>query len=427
MPLSVNQPLQLLLYIILSEIPSVSSDTCGHSFQLEASKPKSSVVLPEKELEKFVASRKVSGITKREYILRQKSLQLQKDNRTSGSRGTSRKLRSFGGLVLDEKIKSLADSASMKMKNASIKVNKILVAIPLDNVQNSTPMPISYNTEASTSASNIISNEKCSAQWVPQVKKDEMILKLVPRVMELQSQLQEWANQKASGQIERVNAVVHRLEVENAAIRREMEAAKLRATESSSSCQEVLKREKKTLMKFQSWERQKDSGKGTGDIYVTEFPAGVRTWCGVDLYTYKQQIKCEDQKASNTKIKFCFFTPSYCFVAGYRWKQEKKAKEDFLALDSSLRKEREHIEAPAKSKEDTTKLKTDFINVSLPKDTRMQYIPTLVADFEDHSKSGGLKRERECVMCLSEVRFPIPISCAVSRREKRKFHVNLAS
>ncbi|KAJ8563583.1 hypothetical protein K7X08_032035 [Anisodus acutangulus] len=90
---------------------------------------------PPTAVEKFVASRKVSGITKREYILRQKSLQLQKGNRTSGSRGTSRKLRSFGGLVLDEKIKSLADSASMKMKNASIKVNKILVAIPLDNVQ----------------------------------------------------------------------------------------------------------------------------------------------------------------------------------------------------------------------------------------------------------------------------------------------------
>ncbi|KAJ8563582.1 hypothetical protein K7X08_032034 [Anisodus acutangulus] len=98
-----------------------------------------------------------------------------------------------------------------------------------------------------------------------------MILKLVPRVMELQSQLQEWtewANQKvmqaarrlskdkaelktlllekeeASGQIERVNAVVHRLEVENAAIRREMEAAKLRATESSSSCQEQMEQAK---------------------------------------------------------------------------------------------------------------------------------------------------------------------------------------
>ncbi|KAK9933602.1 hypothetical protein M0R45_020792 [Rubus argutus] len=36
-----------------------------------------------------------------------------------------------------------------------------------------------------------------------------------------------------------------------------MEAAKLRAAESAASCQEVSKREKKTLMKFQSWEKQK--------------------------------------------------------------------------------------------------------------------------------------------------------------------------
>ncbi|XP_059299038.1 putative E3 ubiquitin-protein ligase RF298 [Lycium ferocissimum] len=551
-----------------SERPNVSSDTCGRSFQPDASKPKSSVVLtgliPEKEspyplfetfgktltatgqsrpstsVEKFVASRKVSGITKREYILRQKSLQLEKFNRTSGSKGASRKLRSFGGLVLDKKLKSLADSASMKMKN-SMKVNKIGATIPQDNVlsnfngvastsvfgsengnssvelpnsdipspllpvntspefaatntelslslpakYSSTPMPISYDTEASTSASNIISNEKCNAQWICQVKKDEMILKLVPRVTELQSQLQEWtewANQKvmqaarrlskdkselktlllekeeverlkkekktleestlkkqaemenalrkASGQIERASAAVRRLECENAGLRREMEAAKLHAVESSASCQEVLKREKKTLMKFQSWEKQKA-------IFQDELVAEKRKL--IELYQQMEQAKVVQNQLEA------------------RWKQEKKAKEDFLTLASSLRKEREQIDASAKSKEDTTKFKaglrkykddieklekeisqlrlkadsskiaalkrgidgsyasrlTDLRNVSLPKDnTRMPYIATLVAGFEDHSKSGGLKRERECVMCLSEERSIVFLPCA---------------
>ncbi|XP_060215285.1 putative E3 ubiquitin-protein ligase RF298 [Lycium barbarum] len=551
-----------------SERPNVSSDTRGRSFQPDASKPKSSVVLtgliPEKEspyplfetfgktltatgqsrpstsVEKFVASRKVSGITKREYILRQKSLQLEKFNRTSGSKGASRKLRSFGGLVLDKKLKSLADSASMKMKN-SMKVNKIGATIPQDNIlsnfngvastsvfgsengnssvelpnsdipspllpvntspefaatntelslslpakYSSTPMPISYDTEACTSASNIISNEKCNAQWIRQVKKDEMILKLVPRVTELQSQLQEWtewANQKvmqaarrlskdkselktlllekeeverlkkekktleestlkkqaemenalrkASGQIERASAAVRRLEFENAGIRREMEAAKLHAVESSASCQEVLKREKKTLMKFQSWEKQKA-------IFQDELVAEKRKL--MELYQQMEQAKVVQNQLEA------------------RWKQEKKAKEDFLTLASSLRKEREQIDASAKSKEDTTKFKaglrkykddieklekeisqlrlkadsskiaalkrgidgsyasrlTDLKNVSLPKDnTRMPYIATLVAGFEDHSKSGGLKRERECVMCLSEERSIVFLPCA---------------
>jgi chromosome segregation ATPase len=62
---------------------------------------------------------------------------------------------------------------------------------------------------------------------------------------------------KASGQVDKANSAVRRLEVENAALRQEMEAAKLRAAESAASCQEVSKREKKTLMKFQSWEKQK--------------------------------------------------------------------------------------------------------------------------------------------------------------------------
>ncbi|GAB2266386.1 hypothetical protein Dimus_001395 [Dionaea muscipula] len=139
-----------------------------------------------------------------------------------------------------------------------------------------------------------------------------MIVKLVPRFRELQNQLQdwtEWANQKvmqaarrlskdkaelktlrrekeemewlkkekktleentmkklsemenalskASGQVERANDAVWRLEVENLALRQEMEAAKLRAAESAASCQEVSKREKKMLTKFRSWERQK--------------------------------------------------------------------------------------------------------------------------------------------------------------------------
>lgn len=62
---------------------------------------------------------------------------------------------------------------------------------------------------------------------------------------------------KASGQVERANAAVRRLEVENSTLRQEMEAAKLQAAQSAASCQEVSKREKNTLMKIQSWEKQK--------------------------------------------------------------------------------------------------------------------------------------------------------------------------
>ncbi|KAK4372500.1 hypothetical protein RND71_007884 [Anisodus tanguticus] len=554
--------------------PSVSCAHCSsetsnrHSFQLEASsihdiKPKSSFIIPEKDSssslldtvdktftasgtpnpptvkEEFVGSRKVSGITKREYILRQKSLHLEKHYRT---KGVCRKLDDFSGLVLDNKLKSMADSAGMNIKNASLKVNKTSVVGTQDNVHHSistnngfssttvfgsdngngpvplinanipssspqvitspalpatelslsfpasniTPMPLSYKAEGAVCAFNMIPNEKSNAQWVRQDKKDEMILKLVPRVHELQSQLQEWtewANQKvmqaarrlskdkaelktlrqekeeverlkkekqsleentmkklvemenalfkASGQVERANSAVRRLQIENAVLRREMEAAKLRAAESAASCQEVSKREKKTLTMFQSWEKQKA-------IFQDELIAERRK-----LVELQQQL--EQAKDVQNQLEG-------------RWKQEEKVNEDLLRQASSLRKEREQIETSAKSKEDMTKLKaesslqkykddierlekeisqlrlktdsskiaalrrgidgsyasklTDFRNAPLPKDTQVPFISTFVTDFEEYSQDGGVKRERECVMCLSEEMSVVFLPCA---------------
>ncbi|XP_043807063.1 MND1-interacting protein 1 isoform X2 [Manihot esculenta] len=67
----------------------------------------------------------------------------------------------------------------------------------------------------------------------------------------------ENALRKASGQVDRANAAVRRLETENAEIRAEMEASKLSASESVTTCLEVAKREKKCLKKLLAWEKQK--------------------------------------------------------------------------------------------------------------------------------------------------------------------------
>ncbi|KAJ6394120.1 hypothetical protein OIU77_023366 [Salix suchowensis] len=60
----------------------------------------------------------------------------------------------------------------------------------------------------------------------------------------------ENALRKASGQVDRANAAVRRLETENAEIRAEMEASKLSASESVTTCLEVAKREKKCLKRL---------------------------------------------------------------------------------------------------------------------------------------------------------------------------------
>ncbi|XP_020975625.1 MND1-interacting protein 1 isoform X2 [Arachis ipaensis] len=67
----------------------------------------------------------------------------------------------------------------------------------------------------------------------------------------------ENALRKASGQVDRANAAVRRLETENAEIKAEMEASKLSASESVTACLEVAKREKKCLKKLLAWEKQK--------------------------------------------------------------------------------------------------------------------------------------------------------------------------
>ncbi|KAF4354906.1 hypothetical protein F8388_008536 [Cannabis sativa] len=67
----------------------------------------------------------------------------------------------------------------------------------------------------------------------------------------------ENALRKASGQVDRANADVKRLETQNAEIRAEMEASKLSAAESVTACLELTKKEKKCLKRLLVWEKQK--------------------------------------------------------------------------------------------------------------------------------------------------------------------------
>lgn len=149
-------------------------------------------------------------------------------------------------------------------------------------------------------------------EYVPEDQKDEMILSLMHQIKDLERQVKErkeWAHQKAmqaarklshdltelkmlrmereetqrmkqgkpgaedptmkrlsemetalrkaSGQVDRANAAVRRLETENAEIRAEMEASKLSASESVNTCLEVARREKKYLKRLLAWEKQR--------------------------------------------------------------------------------------------------------------------------------------------------------------------------
>ncbi|KAK9725821.1 hypothetical protein RND81_05G172000 [Saponaria officinalis] len=445
---------------------------------------------------------------KKEHALRQKSVNLEKKYRANTS--DICKTARLYGYILDKRGKAMADSGNANVKNVSRKSSKetgnvtketrrtksksakTVHALPAPVAK---PKPVVSSGDSEISRPSPTKNDNRQVNlgvnsalsptpWVPLNKKDEMIVKLIPRVQELKIQLKEWtewANEKvmqaaqrlgkdnaelkilrqerdeverlkkekqtlqentvkklsemenalskASGQIERANAAVRRLEVENSALRQEMEAAKLRAAESAASCQEVSKREKKTLMESQSWEREKS-------VVQEELASERRKLC---------QLQLELEQAKDRRNQL---------VA--RWKQEEKTKDELLTRVSSIRKEREQLELSAKSKEHAIKLKAEA-NLQKYKDEiltldkeisqlRMETDSSKIAALKrgidgsytnrltnsqnspvsknlwdsyqpgnglrDYSGLGGVTRDRECVMCLSEEMSVVFLPCA---------------
>ncbi|KAJ8439516.1 hypothetical protein Cgig2_007033 [Carnegiea gigantea] len=532
--------------------------------------------------ERIVSSRKVHSTSSK--ILRQKSLHLEKSYRGGGTKGAFRAAK-FSGFILDKRYKSVTDSAGLNLKSASVKISKAMAmgvqlaqehgalnlstssdftCSPLFNLDTPStisalpktdnapadplvkpipPMPVADtelslslpaksntpqvnmrdNTEVPNSSPVGLPCDRSLAQFVPQGEKDEMIMKLIPRIRELQNQLQEWtewANQKvmqaarrlskdkaelkalrqekeeverlrkekqsfedntmnklsemenalgkASGQVGRANAAVRRLELENAALRREMEVAKLRAAESAASCQEVSKREKKMLTKFHSWEKQKSKFQEelaaerrqlsqlqqeleqAKDLQnqlenVTDSSRQKSLATMVDEFRDKQEANIHPAKIISRLPRWKNKTLQA------RWKQEEKAKEELHTWANSTRKERERLVASVKRKEEAVRLKAEanlqkykegiqklekqISQLRLKADssriaalkrginggmvTDSQASPHLKESRDlftgngcHFSSTGGVKRERECVMCLSEEMSVVFLPCA---------------
>ncbi|CAH1439613.1 unnamed protein product [Lactuca virosa] len=227
-------------------------------------------------------------------------------------------------------------------------------------------------------------------EYVPEDQKDEMILSLMHQIKDLERQVKErkeWAHQKAmqaarklshdltelkmlrmereetqrmkqgkpgtedptmkrlsemetalrkaSGQVDRANAAVRRLETENAEIRAEMEASKLSASESVNTCLEVARREKKYLKRLLAWEKQR--AKLQDDIAVEKRKIGE---------LQEEMIQVEVAKKA----------------AEEKWKQEQKAKEHALTQVEEERRLKEATEANNKRKHESlrSKIELDF-------------------------------------------------------------------
>ncbi|KAF2316325.1 hypothetical protein GH714_041666 [Hevea brasiliensis] len=165
----------------------------------------------------------------------------------------------------------------------------------------------------------------------------------------------ENALRKASGQVDRANAAVRRLETENAEIRAEMEASKLSASESVTTCLEVAKREKKCLKKLLAWEKQKT--KLQDEIAGEKEKIKELQRC---LAIVEQaQKEAEYPYSIYPNLRFEQVMPSNTVITG-KVEARSEGKEQTFAQVEEERRSREAAEANNKRKLEALRLKTEI-------------------------------------------------------------------
>ncbi|XP_047047088.1 MND1-interacting protein 1 [Lolium rigidum] len=137
---------------------------------------------------------------------------------------------------------------------------------------------------------------------------------------------------KKSGLLDRSNASVQKLEMENAEIRAEMEAAKLSASETERQCQVLLRKEKKDNKKLDQWERQK--AKLHEEI----------TECKAKIAQADKELAGVNKSIKNMEVKI---------------REDAKATEDNLALAEQERGKRESAKADADRRLEEIRRKTE--------------------------------------------------------------------
>lgn len=142
----------------------------------------------------------------------------------------------------------------------------------------------------------------------------------------------ECALTNANGQTEMANSSVSKLEQKNSAMKQKLESARLLALKSSVELQETVLKEHATLKKVQLCDSEKE--------VLLE---NLKSYKNKGAKLHKDLKKAE----------------ALCNQTEALWKQEEREKEKILAQTSSIRKERERLEALAKEERRKIRQKAD--------------------------------------------------------------------
>ncbi|OIW12692.1 hypothetical protein TanjilG_24625 [Lupinus angustifolius] len=439
--------------------------------------------------------------------LRQKFLHMEKVYRARGKGGLKTgKFTSVGGLMIDKRIKPPYDIHNQQMKGDSSNTTSKQGVCASDamchvstNDASILPIGSSSKTLSDTTSSpiekpNISASETMSkpksepsffdaqhildecvgipydeslGMYVPRDQKDEIILKLVPRVNLLQGELQSWSswtNQKVmqvttrlgrlqpelkmlknekqeaeidaklfqenivnrisementmentKKQIENTTSIAFMRDAENTLLKNELDAAKLSFQESMISHQQALEREHIALQKLESLDRENA--------------------------LHRDELEREKHKLSNLRQQLDKEKTLLVKVEG-RLEKEITEIENILKQSASIIEERKQLAENIKVEEDKIIKKAagnlqKYVEVIANLETHLEDLKqksesekiaalrkgkpmgskqwgssqTMVS-CQSKSATGSLRREHECVMCLSEEISVVFLPCA---------------
>ncbi|KAJ8547482.1 hypothetical protein K7X08_011068 [Anisodus acutangulus] len=211
-------------------------------------------------------------------------------------------------------------------------------------------------------------------------------------------------------QIGMSNSALQRLEGQNVALKKEMEASKLSAALSAINMHKALAQEQETVKKCQAGEVEKRSLQEKFSTLKQE---------AADLQPLQEKAK---KRLDEFEVL---------------WKQEERVKQRILQQADSLKAERKQLIVQGKLdqdnlrdkgernmqkyKEDIQKLESEISQLRLQSERSKiealkrgtpQMTKGLAGYEENSSGSGVVKMERECVMCMSEQRSVVFLPCA---------------
>ncbi|XP_027361376.1 MND1-interacting protein 1-like [Abrus precatorius] len=233
----------------------------------------------------------------------------------------------------------------------------------------------------------------------------------------------ENALRRASGQMDQANAIVRKLEAENAEIRAELEASKLSASESVSACKQVMQREKKCLKRLQAWEKQKAkiqqniSDEKQKILEIEEELAQIKQ-CEKDAEVMgREELKAKEEALAlieeERRSKEAADTNNKRNLKALRLKIEidfQRRKDDLLRLEQEISR----LKASAHSADFHHRARTMPPNECEDVEPQNETIDELLQEL-DNAKDSSEKEgngNRECIICGKDELSIIFLPCA---------------